>query len=493
MRNATIRQLFILCSVEIGIGLAGFILFPRIPLLSDSLVYFSLARNLLMGNGLVSSYVGPNEAYIMGLPCPDIHMPGWPILIAEFMWLTRTGFYAPVLLNILLTVASVVLFYLTVRAWSDARRAFLGSFFFLLFPLTTAYELTGMTETSLVFWSTLAILLASVARPKKSLAWMATIMLSYVFAFTTRQTSIFLIPLVSLILVERGFSRTHVICFGMVLLLISVVTNLSYSKIGSLSEAQSALFRYDLLLHSGFLKKSFYRDILTPADLNPVAPLSELFFAILVKKPIRMFVSYFSPDNIWRVENLMKLLVIAILAVGPFLVRSKRIRWGLLAFLPLILITLLFYKFEARQFAALSAVTLCMAFGLARFLRVKPWLTMVVFSAWLVLGVLYTLEVQKERLAVYRTERTLAPAVAEVMPTGARVAVSYPRTVVLYRPDIAVVTTPASHEDLALLDEKVGLDAIVLSVSEPAFVSWGWSEDTLVLGPDNLFIYTKPK
>ncbi len=493
MRNATIGHLFILCFVGIVVGLAGFVLFPRIPVLSDSLGYFTLARNLLMGKGLVSSYVGPNEAYIMGLPCPDLHMPGWPIFIAGFMWLTRTGLYAPVLLNILLTLVSAALFYLTVRAWSDARRAFLGSLFFLLFPLTLAYEFTGMAETSLVFWSLLVVFLASLARPKRAMVWMPTILLAYAFVFATRQTSVFLIPLVSLILVERGFPRTHAICFGVALLLVSVVANLSYSRIDSLSEAQSVLFRYDLLLHSGFLKKSFYRDILTPADLNPAVPLPEMLFAILVKKPIRMFVSYFSPDNIWRAENLMKLLVIAVLALGPFLVRNKRMRWGLLAFFPLILMAIWFYKFEARQFLALSTITLAFVFALANGLRIKTYFIAIGLSLEIMCAGLFVWETQAERISVYRAEKDLAPAVAEIMSPGARVAAEYPSTMVLYKPGIAVVTVPASNEDLALLDEKLSLDAIILVGSGSKLEAPWLPKDTLIMHNDTIFVYTRPK
>jgi len=141
-------------------------------------------------------------------------MPGWPLLIAGFMWLTHVGLSAPIILNIVLTIFSAVLFYLTVGAWSDRRRALVGSFFFLFFPLVLAYEFTGLAEISLVFWSALAVFLASIAKPKKTLIWLVVIGLAYTAGFCIRQTAIFLVPLISMILAERGFSRFNSILFS---------------------------------------------------------------------------------------------------------------------------------------------------------------------------------------------------------------------------------------------------------------------------------------
>lgn len=322
-KRVTLIHLGIIMGLGLAIGLLGWFLFPKIPVLSDSIGYFTAARNLLIGKGLVSSYVSPNEAFIMGLPCPDLHMPGWPLLIAGFMWLTRTGLYAPIVLNILLTLSSAILFYFTVRIWSDRTKALMGSFFFLLFPLTLAYEFTALAEMCLVFWSILAVFLALVARPKRTLIWFMVIGLAYMAGFCTRQTAIFLLPFISLILAEKGFSRATAICFGIVLALVSTLAHFAYSSVDSLNEAQNLLFRYDLLLHTGLLRGSFYREILTPENLSAGVPIPELLWSILAKKPVRMFVSYLSPDRIWQAETLMKLVVIGILAIGP-LPRSEQ-------------------------------------------------------------------------------------------------------------------------------------------------------------------------
>jgi hypothetical protein len=64
---------------------------------------------------------------------------------------------------------------------------------------------------------------------------------------------------------------------------------------------------------------------------------------------------------------------------------------------------------------------------------------------------------------------------------------------VLYRPDISVVTMPASMEGLTLIERRVKLDAVVLSLHEQGIVLWGWREDTLVVGSDTLFTYLKPR
>jgi len=394
MRADALRHIGIIIFTGIAIGIAGFALFPRIPVLSDSISYFTVAQNLLSGKGLVSSYVGPNEAFIMGLPSPDIHMPGWPLLIAGFMWLTHVGLYAPIILNIVLTIFSAVLFYLTVGAWSDRRRALVGSFFFLFFPLVLAYEFTGLAEISLVFWSALAVFLASIAKPKKTLIWLVVIGLAYTAGFCIRQTAIFLVPLISMILAERGFSRFNSILFGIGLAIVSAIAHFAYSSVDSLHEAQNLLFRYDLLLHTGLLRGSFYREILTRADLSPSVPLPELLWAILAKKPVRMLTSCISPDRIWQAETLIKALVIAIMVAGPFLVRLKRIRWGLLLFLLLIPMALWLYKFEARQFFAVSVVNMAFIFALAKSVP-KKTLIVFLFLTMSISSVFYTLEVQK--------------------------------------------------------------------------------------------------
>jgi len=491
-KKTTLVHLGIIGSLGLAIGLLGWVLFPRIPVWSDSLSYFTVAMNLLAGKGLVSSYVGPNEAFIMGLPCPDLHMPGWPLLIAGFMWLTRTGLYAPVILNIVLTIFSAVLFYFTVSAWSDRTRALTGSLFFLFFPLTLAYEFTALAEISLVFWSILAVFLASVASPKRTLMWLIAIGLAYTAGFCTRQTAIFLLPLISLTLAERGFSRIIAICFGIALALVSALAHLAYSSVDSLHEAQNLLFRYDLLLHTGLLSGSFYREILTGADLSSGIPLPELLWAILVKKPVRMLASYLSPDRIWQAETMMKLLVIAILAVGPFLVRLKRIRWGLLSFLLLILMALWLYRFEARQFFAFTVINLAFVFALSRSIPRIRWLVLL-FLSMLTSSVFYTLEVQGGRSAVYNSEAKSARVVAELLPKGAKVAAGWPTTMVLYRPDISVVTLPATMEDLTLLEQEVKLDAVVLSSQEKGIVQWGWEEDTLFVENEVMYLYRRPR
>lgn len=134
-----------------------------------------------------------------------------------------------------------------------------------------------------------------------------------------------------------------------------------------------------------------------------------------------------------------------------------------------------------------------MAFVLAlsRGFRVKIWAVALALSIEIICAGLFVWETQTGRVAVYRAEKRIAPAAAELMPRGARVAAGYPSTMVLYRPDIAVVTMPAGNEDLALLDEKVGLDAIVLVGGE--IDPCGWFLDTLIVDNNTLLIYTRPR
>jgi signal transduction histidine kinase len=220
--------------------------------------------------------------------------------------------------------------------------------------------------------------------------------------------------------------------------------------------------------------------------------LPELLWAILAKKPVRMLTSCISPDRIWQAETLMKALVIAIMVAGPFLVRLKRIRWGLLLFLLLIPMALWLYKFEARQFFAVSVVNMAFIFALAKSVP-KKTLIAFLFLTMSISSVFYTLEVQKGRSAVYNSEVKSARVAAGLLPERAKVAASWPTTMVLYRPDISVVTMPASMEDLTLIERRVKLDAVVLSLHEQGIVLWGWREDTLVVGSDTLFTYLKPR
>jgi hypothetical protein len=214
-----------------------------------------------------------------------------------------------------------------------------------------------------------------------------------------------------MILAERGFSRFNSILFGIGLAIVSAIAHFAYSSVDSLLEAQNLLFRYDLLLHTGLLRGSFYREILTRADLSPSVPLPELLWAILAKKPVRMLTSCINPDRIWQAETLMKALVIAIMVAGPFLVRLKRIRWGLLLFLLLIPMALWLYKFEARQFFAVSVVNMAFIFALAKSVP-KKTLIVFLFLTMSISSVFYTLEVQKGRSAVYNSEAKSARVAA---------------------------------------------------------------------------------
>ena len=246
-KKTTLAHLGIIGGLGLAIGLLGWVLFPKIPIFSDSIEYFTTARNLLAGKGLVSSYPGATDAFIMGLPCPDHHMPGWPLLIAGFMWLTRTGPYGLNFLNILLTLLSSVLVYFIVLFWSDERKALASSLIFLLLPWIIFYEFTGMAEIAFVFWVLLSLFFASVPNPKYIWAGVLGSGLALLVAYLVRESALFFLPLVLALLRARGQSFWKLALFASAFLLGCFLSSyIYYSSYPGFRDVREILARYVL-------------------------------------------------------------------------------------------------------------------------------------------------------------------------------------------------------------------------------------------------------
>lgn len=485
------------------VGLLGWLLFPKIPVWSDSLAYFTVARNLLMGKGLVSSYVGTAGAFIVGLPCPDMHMPGWPVLIAGFMWLTKIGPYSPIVLGIALTILSSFLVYFIVLFWSDTKRALAASVIFVFLPWVIAYEFTGMAEIAFLFWILLSLFFASIPNPKYRLVSILGSGLALLMGYVTRETALFFLPLVIAIMRMRGLSVWKLIVFGLVISLACLFSSyIYYSSYPGFREARKILALFGLFTKAGLLGiKHPITDIVTWNDI-PQVSLRDLLWSVLIRKPIRIIFSIMKGESWYLILIRLSLVIPTILA--PVMVRPRPQKIGLI-FSALILAGMLtVYRgrevdiFTRIMGASATVALVFLIIWLRKSLSRWPYYALFVVSE-LVVGSGIYLDCWK---GLIRSER-LGTRLAEVLPKYLG-----PEPVVLgwgihndyaihliKRPDDVVVLyyDDLSDPNLIALRDRTGMSAFISYSSFSDSVRWGWREDTLVIEDEVMHLYTKPK
>ena len=504
-RRITLANLGIILCLGLAIGLLGWVLFPRIPVWSDSLSYFTAARNLLMGKGLVTSLCACTQSYFMGIPHPDLHLPGWPLLIAGFMWLTKTGLYAPVLLNILLTVLAAILVYHTVRFWSTPARALSASLVFLVFPTTLMYEFSGLSEMAIIFWVILSLFLSSVPGAGRSIPCLIGSWASLVIAYATRESSLLFLPLVLVFLRQRGSSKIALAVFGVSAVLACFgISYTYYSLWPGFAEARAIAAKTSLLSHTGMIRRSHFTAIATWQDLPDVSP-ARLAWDVLARKPLRLIVNLARNGN-WYM-NLLNAITALPIILAPFVANNKKQKLGL--FLCALIIPALFtiYSPTGDNF-----IRVAFPFAIAGVMLMAIW-ARGWFSGWwtaagaLLLGVILAIpgiiDYQKGRrnLAnnIGEAEAILKKGVSpDITVIGARSSVLYLH--VLYHPDGVVIVYPDNLEDARLLNETLGTEALLFASYEfekskpyPEIESLGWRENVFPIDGDTLFIYTRPR
>jgi len=501
-KKTTLIHLGIITGLGLAVGLAGWILFPKIPIISDSIGYFTIARNLLMGKGLVSSYPGATNAFIMGLPCPDLHMPGWPLLIAGFMWLTRTGPYSPNILDILLTLLSSVLVYFIVLFWSDERKALASSLIFLLLPWIISYEFTGLAEIALVFWVLLSLFFASIPNPRYIWASVLGSGFALLVAYLVRESALFFLPLVIALLRTRGLSFWRLALFASALLLGCFLSSyIYYSSYPGFRDVREILAWYDLFTKTKLPPiKSPITSIVTWGDVPHPSP-GEILWNVLIIKPLRILSVILKRERYYIIIRLCLVIpmILAPLVVKP---RSHKIGLAVSALILVGVVTLYHgHQFDTFMRITMASATVAVVFliiWLKKSLTRWPLYALFMLSE-VVLGLGMYRDYWNSLVSSERVGAQLAQDLNQILGSepaviGWSVYADYPLHLIKRPNDYAVLYYEATSDpDFITLRDKIGMDAFVSYSQSPDFISSGWREDTLVVDNEVMYLYRRPK
>ncbi|MEO0180652.1 MAG: hypothetical protein ABIN54_05005 [candidate division WOR-3 bacterium] len=502
MSKKEILYLLLVLSAGATMGIFGLIFFPKIPVNSDAISYFTAARNLLGGKGLVISLSTPTMAYFMGVPHPDYHMPGWPLLLAGFMWLTKTGPCTPIILNIALALGSSALAYFTLLLWSDSEKAFWGALLFMLFPSIMVYQFTGMAEMPLLFWLMLSVFTASLPRAGRTIALLIGIGIILIFAYATRETALFFLPLILSLLRERGARWSTLTILTLIILAASLILSyLYYSLWPGFSETSYVFNQHGILFKTGTITPEHNPmwNVVRPEDF-PKLSLPELFW-LLLKKPLRLLLIL--PRNKSWETIAADVWTLGAIILAPIIVKGWKMRLGL-GFLVLIvpaMFTLYYPKTDYLMRIGLVFGSVAVVFIAARLrlTRISRFLICMALACELTIGALCSWNLQKTSREGLRKMQEIYPVLKENLPPDARIVGIRGFSLELlpvYEPDIYTVLYPDRAEHARMLSERIGTDALVFASGQkpyPGLEDEGWYTKALTAGGDSLFICTKRK
>jgi 4-amino-4-deoxy-L-arabinose transferase-like glycosyltransferase len=187
----------------------------------DALIYAEIARNLLNEHvyGL---------ARATGMFPTLIRLPGYPLFLAAcFRIFGQDNFRAVMLVQLVLDIVSCYAIAETARRLVSRRAALMAFAFACLCPFTANYVGTGLTETTEIFCTTMAVLFAVLAFEQKSLSWWAACGLATAGAIQLRPDGGLLLISIGLVLLWRlvrdADNRRHTLAAGVVLFVVSLV------------------------------------------------------------------------------------------------------------------------------------------------------------------------------------------------------------------------------------------------------------------------------
>lgn len=491
--------LAIVAIASLLIGLIGFLLSPKIPVNSDAISYFTVARNLITGKGLLTSLSDPTSAYIMGVLHPDLHMPGWTILLAGFLWLTRTGALAPLILGILLAIGSSILAYFTAMEWFGGQKALSGALAFAFYPGILIYQFTGLAELAIVFWFSLALFFASLTKMK---AWLALCAagISLFVSYLTRETSLLLIPLILVMLNRKGIGWRSLLIMAGVLTVVCLTSSYLYQKWWpGFAKAQVIFTKYSLLFKTGVITpdQNPMDQVVRPEDFPTLSPAKT--FLLLLKKPFRLLFAL-PRSKSWEIIA-SDIWTVGVLVLAPLLAKGWRMKLGL-ACLALIIPLIFILYYPKSDYLT----RICLPFGAIGALfvgtRIKSkFLLSAMLICELGIGALCSWSYIKAGRACSERMERLYPAIREALPPDVRVlgVRGYGlEQIPVYSPGITAVLYPEKREHAALLNERLGTEALIFISSgstgiQPyhGMAEGGWREKVLVSGSDSVFIYTR--
>ena len=495
MSKRELWGLAIVIAVSSIIGFIGFLLSPKVPVNSDAIGYFTVARNLITGKGLVTSLTDPTSAYIIGVPHPEFHMPGWPLLLAGFFWITRTGALAPLILGILLAIGSSTLAYFTAMFWSDRQKALSGALALAFYPGILIYQFTGLAEMAIVFWFVLALFFASLPGINPWLAACAA-GVSLFASYITREISLLLIPLILVILNGKGIRWKSLLIMAGVLITACATSSYLYQNCWpGLLENRYIFLKYTTLFKTGAITMDHnpMHNIVSPEDFPKLSPAETLL--LLLKKPLRLF--FVLPrSKSWEMMA-SDIWTVGVLLLAPLLARGWRMRLGLAC---LALIIPLLFTLYYPQSDYLTRISLPFGAVAALFIgtRIK---SKILLSSMLIcelgIGALCSWSYMKAGRAGSERMERLYPAIKEALPPDVRIVGIRGfglEQIPIYMPEVIAVLYPKRPEHAALLNERLGTEALILADNRILYPEPSrWSRDTFIVGSDTLFIYLKPR
>jgi 4-amino-4-deoxy-L-arabinose transferase-like glycosyltransferase len=155
----------VLTLVAIALRLVFVLRWPVVQ--GDALIYAEIAKNLLNEHvyGL---------ARATGMFPTLIRLPGYPLFLgACFKLFGQDNWRAVMLVQLMLDIFSCYIIAETARRVVSSRAALMAFAFAALCPFTANYVGTGLTETTEIFFTSVAVLCAVLAFERNSLAWWA--------------------------------------------------------------------------------------------------------------------------------------------------------------------------------------------------------------------------------------------------------------------------------------------------------------------------------
>ena len=504
MRRIVFWHIASIILLGLVMGFLWFIMAPRIPAGWDQISYFSVASNLLAGRGMVTSLCSVTPAWFMGVPHPDLHMPGYPLLLAGFMRLTGAGLCSPWLLDVVLIILTATLIYFTIMPRSTPMAGLLGSISFMLSPMTLIHAFDGLAEIAVVFWAVLAVFLAGLPGSGRSGLCIMGSAIALFMAYITRESSIFLLPLLLALMHEQGARVSRLMVFGVIMVAVCfAASSVYYSFWPGFRDAISIINNLALFKHAGLFSPNPYTEIVSPNDFPSLSPVV-LFRDILLRKPIRSL-SEMWQAGVWYL-NLLSIAVVSVLMTAPIVVKERWQRLGL-AFTALIIpaVLILYFPTHGRLIRVLFPFVV-IGFSFIIIWTKEPIRKIIcglALIAGLAMGIPGTVDGVLEVRSFASSSERLERLLAEHLPPG-------PKTIgmsgyalvahILHRPEDVVVSFPCRAEDAAVFQERIDMDAVVFTkmgeedarpFSTEEMAALGWHGKEIASGSDTIFIYTR--
>lgn len=186
----------------------------------DALIYAEIAKNLLNEHvyGL---------ARATGMFPTLIRLPGYPLFLAAcFKLFGQDNWRAVMMVQLVLDILSCYVIADTTRRLVSKRAALMAFAFACLCPFTANYVGTGLTETTEIFFTALAVLCAVLAFELKSLRWWAACGIATAGAIQLRPDGGLVLISIGLVLAWKLWreveQRKHIFAAGVIFIAVAL-------------------------------------------------------------------------------------------------------------------------------------------------------------------------------------------------------------------------------------------------------------------------------